>query len=113
MTVLPVRVAAPGEPPSGVVAVGVPVLAGDDGPEVLPGLAGEVAGTPLPAALDAEGLRRRGFTAKAGQQLVLLVSVGSPAVVLLGLGARDGLDPERWRRAAAALVRAAGEGGTA
>jgi leucyl aminopeptidase len=32
-------------------------------------------------------------------------------VVVVGLGSADGLDGERWRRGAAALVRAAGEGG--
>ncbi|HEY1733891.1 MAG TPA: leucyl aminopeptidase family protein, partial [Acidimicrobiales bacterium] len=36
-----------------------------------------------------------------------------PVRWLLGLGNTDSVDPERWRKASAALVRSAGEGGTA
>jgi leucyl aminopeptidase len=113
VTVLPVRVVETGSAPADPVAVGVPVLAGEAGPEPLGGPAPEVAGVALPGMLDADRLRRDGFTAKAGQSLVLRAPAGGPAVVLVGLGGRGGLDPERWRRAAAALVRAAGEDGTA
>jgi leucyl aminopeptidase len=113
MTVLPVRVAPPGEAPAGVTAVGVPVLAGADGPELPAGLAAEVAGVDLPAGLDAGGLRRQGFAATVGQALALRPPAGGPVVVLLGLGDAAGAGPERWRRAAAAFVRAAGEGGVA
>ena len=94
--------------------MGVPVLAGADGPELAragraPGGRGRAARPTWSPRM----LRRQGFSAKVGQSLVLRPPTGGPAVVLLGLGDPAGLDPERWRRAAAALVRSAGEGGTA
>ncbi len=113
MTVLSVRAADPGSAPADPVAIGVPVLAGATAPVPASGLPAEVAGVTLPSSLDAGRLQRAGFAAKPGQSLELRPTGSGPSVVLVGLGEPEGLDAERWRRAAAALVRAAGEGGTA
>jgi leucyl aminopeptidase len=101
---------APG-PDEGVTAVGVPVLAGDDGPVVVEGLPAAVAGRELPTALDRAWCTGQRFGAKPGQALVLR-DLDRPSLVLCGLGPATGLDAERWRLAGAAFVRAAGEGGT-
>ncbi len=114
--------------PDGVVALGVPVIAGaaagrDDGgvpfewsvdlEGASTSAAGAVGGL-LPGSPDEGWLRRQGFSARRGTSLVLRAASGPPSVVLLGLGPRKGLDLERWRLAGAALVRAAGDGaGTA
>ncbi len=107
--------------PADVTAVGVPVLAGASGE-------GEAAGAPLEWVAGLEGvpgtgrglldgppdeawLRRQGFSAQKGTALALRTASGPPSVVLLGLGPRADVDLERWRLAAAALVRASGEGG--
>jgi leucyl aminopeptidase len=108
--------------PAGVVAVGVPVMAGAPadgsgeapfewfaGIEDAPG-AGEVVRTLLPESRDEAWLRRQGFTAGKGASLTLRGASGPPSVTLLGLGRRAGVDLEQWRLAAAALVRGAGEG---
>ncbi|MGH9108086.1 MAG: leucyl aminopeptidase [Acidimicrobiales bacterium] len=85
----------------------------------LSGASSSVAASLLPESPDTGWLRRQGFSAKPGQSLVLRTAAGGPSVVLLGLGdARtfdrdDGKGTERWRQAAASLVRAAGEGGSA
>ena len=63
--------------------------------------------------MDAAWLRRQGFTAKPGQVFAFRSPTGGPVRWLLGLGGADGVDLERWRKASAALVRSAGEGGTA
>jgi len=110
---LTVKVIAAGDVAEDLVAVGLPVLAGTDGPELPEGMVQSVGGIDLPLGLSGEMLRRQGFTAKVGQSMVLRPPANGPALVLLGLGGPLGLDAERWRRAAAALVRAAGEGGTA
>ena len=110
---LTIEVATPAAMPEGIVALGVPVVAGDDGPEICAGMPARIGGTELPDALDAEWCRRQGFTAKVGQTLVSGAEPGRPIVVLVGLGPRAGIDEERWRRAAAAFVRSAGEQGTA
>ena len=110
-------------PPDDLTALGIPVV-GADGDTVggeralellgdAAGVGGGVAGSLLPAQPDMAWLRRQGFTAKAGQSLVLRSAAGSPSVVLVGLGPAAGLDAERWRLAAAALVRSAGEAGAA
>jgi leucyl aminopeptidase len=99
---------------TGLAAVGVPVFAGGDGPQVAPDLPDSVGGAQVPTALDVTWLKRQGFTGKVGQSLVLHNEPGTPATVLLGWGIRDqpGDDEvEAIRRAAAAFVRAAGEGG--
>ncbi|MGH9083704.1 MAG: leucyl aminopeptidase, partial [Acidimicrobiales bacterium] len=62
---------------------------------------------------DTGWLQHQGFSAQPGQSLVLRAAAGPPSIVLLGLGRPGSVDAERWRRAGAALVRAAGEGGTA
>ncbi len=124
--------------PEGVVAIGVPVVSGGVGGVGRVGGVGGVGGTSrgepapfewicrlgglddasarvagllLPDAPDEAWLRRQGFEAASGQSLVLRAAGGGPSVVLLGLGARAGLDAQRWRLAAAALVRAGGSGG--
>ncbi len=120
--------------PDGVVAVGIPVVGGagreaDEGPGAFDwlgaldvdglGLDGERAAvTAAVRALlseepDDAWVRLQGFSAAKGASLVLRTASGPPSVVLLGLGPRAGLDPERWRLAGAAMVRAAGEGGVA
>src|SRR5579862_9708879 len=116
--------------PPGVVAVGVPVLAtggdrGADGAEVAPGIesltrldrldehTSRLAAALLPDDADAGWLKQQGFDGRPGQALVLRSAAGAPSVVLLGLGDRRGVGAERWRRASAALVRAAGQGGVA
>jgi leucyl aminopeptidase len=113
--------------PQGVVAVGVPVIARTHGdgaafewPAGLEGVGGGAGGNAarevppavralLPGVPDEAWLRRQGFAAGKGASLVLRSASGPPSVVLLGLGARSGIDLEVWRLAAAALVRAAGE----
>ena len=129
------EVEAAAQAPEETVAIGVPVVAappggaavgngsgagGDVPMEVLGDLGllagglAEVARALLPADADEAWLRRQGFKAKPGQSLVLRSAGGAPSVVLVGMGARKGLDGERWRRAAAALVHASGDGrGTA
>jgi leucyl aminopeptidase len=66
----------------------------------------------LPAQLDAAECAREGFAAKVGQVLRVSVSPGRRAHVV-GLGEPDRLEPDRYRRAAAAFVRSAGQGGEA
>ena len=109
--------------PDGVVAVGIPVLAGTAGgegeghaplgwlvpPEGVRRAAGEAVRALLPDFPEEAWLRDQGFSAGKGAALVLRAASGPPSVVLLGLGPRGGADLDRWRLAAAALVRAAGE----
>lgn len=109
--------------PSDVVALGVPVTCAEGttagGLEyladvgTLEGAASGKVRSLLPGDPDRTWLQRQGFKAKKGQSLVLRDAAGAPSVVLVGMGKRDDIDAERWRLAAAALVRAAGEGGTA
>ena len=104
--------------PAGLTAVGVPVVSVDSGPRPVAGT-GQVAGAPIPTAVDPEWCKRHGFGAKVGQTLTFRASgpTEGPEVVLVGLGtpammAGDhGL--ESLRRAAAAFVRAVGQGETA
>jgi leucyl aminopeptidase len=96
----------------GLVAVGVPVGSGPDGPQLAAGLPTAACGFALPASLDPSWCTRQGFSAKVGQVLVLRAGDG-PARMLVGLGPVGSSNPERWRRAAAAFVRSAGEGGCA
>jgi len=96
----------------GLVALGVPVVTGADGPELPEGLPPAACGFALPGFLDPAWCTRQGFSAKVGQVLVLRASDG-PARMLVGVGSAFPSNPERWRRAAAAFVRAAGEGGSA
>ena len=77
------------------------------------GLPPALAGTTLPATIPADWARRAGFSAKPGQSTVLSAAFESTSLVALGLGDPAGADADRWRRAAAALVGAAGQGGVA
>ncbi len=86
--------------PQGAVALGWPVRSEFDD-VLLPDAMG---------SLDGAALRARGFTAKAGQAYALTPLDGGTSWVLLGMGDGATLDADRWRRAAAAFVRAAGEG---
>ncbi len=109
--------------PDGVVAVGVPVLAGtaaEEGeghspfgwivpPDAVHGASGEAVRGLLPDSPVEQWLQEQGFSAGKGTSLVLRAASGPPSVVLLGLGTLVGADLDRWRLAAAALVRAAGE----
>ena len=99
-----------------VVAVGVPVVAGDDGPVLAPGIPERIdlggGQPPLATGLDPEHAAQRGFTGKVGQSLVVSGPAATPVVVFLGTGAADG-GADVVRRAAAELVRSAGRGGTA
>ncbi len=102
-----------GTVPADLVAVGVPVHSGEDGPrhavEPLP------TGTPA-VALDPERCVRRGFKGSIGETLVLPAADG-PDVVLVGLGKIETFagdaGAEALRRASASFVRAAGRGGPA
>ncbi|MGH9097034.1 MAG: leucyl aminopeptidase, partial [Acidimicrobiales bacterium] len=117
--------------PEDLVAVGIPVFTGADGPRLA---SVATAGLPGPEALDGAWCKRQGFTGKIGQTLVFVGSgmspfrspeaesptpgAGSPvASVLVGLGDEAKLvgdaGLETWRRAAASFVRAAGSGETA
>ena len=94
--------------PDDAVAIGLPVVAGPDGLALLVS-----SGFDGAEGLDTAWLRRQGFTAKPGQAFAFRSPTGGPVRWLLGLGNTDRVDPERWRKATAALVRSAGEGGTA
>ncbi|MGO9028751.1 MAG: leucyl aminopeptidase [Acidimicrobiales bacterium] len=119
--------------PGDLVAVAIPVFAGKDGPQPASGVASDIAGADAPAVLDAEWCKRQGFTGKVGQTLVFRVVASAtsrlpafgtaagapepasrPDTVLVGLGEAGKLvgdaGRESLRRAAAAFVRAAGEG---
>jgi leucyl aminopeptidase len=98
-----------------VVAVGVPVVEGDDGPRL-------AAGVPDPLGigdnhkalpLDAAMCRQRGFTGKVGETLLALNSGGGPVTVFLGCGEARAVGVDTIRGACAALVRSAGRSGTA
>ena len=95
--------------PPDASAVGVPVVAGPAGPELLT-TSGWTAGFEDVAAgggrapLDRGWLARQGFTGKVGQALAFRGPSGGPVRLLLGLGDRAGLNAERGRRASAALV---------
>jgi leucyl aminopeptidase len=95
-----------------VTAIGLPAAAaeGDEGPVLLAGRK-TLAGRELPDQLDAAWCERQGFKAKPGQVATLESSLGAPKLVIVGVGAREAIAPERWRRAAAAFVRGAGREG--
>jgi leucyl aminopeptidase len=86
--------------PEDTEVVGVPVYAG----RKVPPEAG--------VELDLEYLERRGFEGKVGEAQPLLADDGG-TVVALGFGEEGAVDREAVRRAAAALVRAAGTATTA
>ncbi len=123
--------------PGDLVAVAVPVFVGKDGPQPASGVASDLAEADAPAVLDAAWCKRHGFTGKVGQTLVFrpvdsatsrlpAFSVGGdaaptrpgrPDTVLVGVGEPSALageaGRETLRRAAAAFVRAVGEGDAA
>jgi leucyl aminopeptidase len=80
--------------PRSVEAIGVPVFA--SGP------------VPRQLGLSRASLAANGFEGKPGQVLVLPSATG-PALIAIGLGELSALDAHGLRRAAAALVRAAGQ----
>ena len=93
-----------GEPPDVVV---VPVAR--RGEEfVLPlGLPAEVVGIALPSGIDASFAQRQGFSAKAGEVLLLAQSQGTPSLLAIGVGDTDRSREESWRQLGASVVRAA------
>ena len=121
--------------PPGLTAVGVPVWSHQDGP--LPAVRREGVAERLgvPEGLDAAWCTRHGFTGKVGQTLTLPASGAGSAsatepgsgrsgdeapdaeVTLVGVGSSSLLSGDRGleslRRASAAFVRAAGQGGAA
>ena len=106
--------------PSDAVAVGIPVFTGDDGPSHAGRLPAVMVDAGVPEGVDAAWCERHGFTGKVGQTITVRsappVSSSDIEVVLVGVGAPSALDGDRGtetlRRAAAALVRAAGQGGS-
>jgi len=105
---LPIEVLEPAQVPA-VGPIGLFALAAaGDGP---PRLLGEESAAELraPGELDRAECAREGFEAKPGQVLKLTGPSGRP-VLVVGLGAEAGLEPDRYRRAAAAFVSAAGRG---
>ncbi len=105
------RLAVPGVAPA---MVGVPVVVTGGGAELAGGLPARVSvgDQVVPVAFDAAWARRQGFAGKVGQSLVVSAGAPAPALVLLGMGDAGTVGPEAVRRAAAALVRAAGSGDT-
>jgi leucyl aminopeptidase len=105
--------------PPGLVAVGVPVATGPDGPVVALSTLAVPARLGVPAALDPAWCRSHSFTGKVGQTVVVRTggSVDEPDVVLVGTGPRaDGSTDsalESLRRASAAFVRSSGRGDAA
>ena len=112
--------------PDGLVALGVPVVTGDGGPQ-LASDPGTLAGVAMPRTLDAVWCKRHGFAGKVGQTLALRAAMptgasddaGEPEadVILVGVGDLTlhdgGAASESLRRAAAAYVRAVGPGSVA
>jgi leucyl aminopeptidase len=99
--------------PDDLVAVGLFVRAGDGGPELIEARPEAALDAELPDELDAQWCTRQGFTGKVGQTLVLRAAGRRAVTVLLGLGDPERAGAEAWRKAGAAMVRQAGDGGTA
>ena len=105
-----------------VVALGVPVVQGADGPVLAEGVPtllsphGSATAASMDVSLDPGRLAQRGFKAAVGDTLVM-ASGGRPsdlpAIVLVGCGPAESVGADTLRRAAAAFVRAAGKSGTA
>jgi leucyl aminopeptidase len=86
-----------------VATLGVLALSPDgEGPPRL--LAAETLSA-IPSGLDADECARENFEAKVGQ-VFRIGATGPNRVLAVGLGKESALDPERYRRAAAAFVRA-------
>ena len=106
-----------GSLPDGLVAVGVPVVTGEDGPR--PTGAADAGGPLLPSEIDAAWCKRHAFSGKVGQT-VTFRSTGDgsdPEILLVGVGDAAGLSGdgglESLRRASAAFVRAVGQADSA
>ncbi len=110
---LSVELVGPGEMDGEVSVAASFATSGVDGapPELVMATPESATARGVPVALDPAECAREGFKAKVGQ--VLRLSSANGRVLVIGLGNPDALEPERWRRAAAAVVRAGGEGGTA
>lgn len=102
-----------GRPANGLTVIGLPAWNTAKGPVLAEGLPTSLGTMPLPSSLESEACDRAQFSASPGQALTVAAGVGEPTVVVLGLGNPATADAERWRRAAAALVRVAGRNGTA
>jgi leucyl aminopeptidase len=111
-----------------VTVVGIPVLEGEDGPSVAPGVPATVVvsvGGPVVATeLDAARAHQRGFTGKVGQTTAVVgtssaqgsLGEDAPTVVFVGCGTIEDvgrIGADRVRRVGAAFVRAAGQSGAA
>jgi leucyl aminopeptidase len=90
--------------------LGIPVWAGRPVPELPGGLPEQVGQVRAQGQIDPDRCERLGFDGAVGKSLVVRTAAGSPTVVLLGLGPRETPGLERWRLAAAALVKEAGAG---
>ncbi len=122
--------------PADLVAVAVPVFSGPEGPQPAAGVSVDLAGATVPTVLDPAWCKRQGFTGKVGQTVVFHavgpatarmrtgdgtgtgdVSAARPDTVLVGVGEASALAGdaglETLRRAAAASIRAIGDGGAA
>jgi len=99
-------------PVDGLVALGVPVASGPDGPFPVPGLPAAACGLAVPGALDPAWCAGQGFSGKVGQVLALRSS-DRPSLVLVGVGSGERGEAERWRRAAAGFVRSVSGSGAA
>ncbi len=93
---------APASGPVGVLALATD---GEGRPLLLGGSAAAELG--VPQQLDPAECSREGFEAKPGQVLKVPGQSQRP-VLAVGLGAEAGMEPDRYRRAAAAFVHAAG-----
>src|SRR5437763_8574288 len=86
--------------PDDVDVLGVPVFAERDVPDN------------VGVELDLKFLETSGFEGKVGETAPLLADDGS-TIVAVGVGARDKIDPDQLRRAAAAFARKASRAGRA
>jgi leucyl aminopeptidase len=107
--------------PADLVALGVPVFTGEDGPRLAIDPADVTATMQVPSELDPAWCTRHGFTGKVGQTVTAHaagVAGGSGAdVILVGVGSARALTGhaglESLRRAGAAFVRSVGKGSAA
>ena len=107
--------------PADLIAVGVPVYADDDVPQLAIEAAALSGDLPVPTALDAAWCGRHGFSGKVGQTVAVQTAGASgaagPDVILVGVGDVAALSGdtglESLRRAAASFVRSVGTGGGA
>ena len=101
-----------------VVAVGIPVYESESGPSPLVSDPGSLFASGSSSRSDGSSLwldlaARQGFSAKAGQTLVVHGGPHGASAVFLGCGHAGSVGLDELRRVAAALVRAAGRVGEA